>query len=143
MKQRANIGRRLMAIVYDTCLVFALLLFAGGLVFVIRGGSAPPSNASWYSVYLAGVVVAFFVGFWTHGGQTLGMRAWRLQLVNHDGSRITWQTALKRLSLAFVSLAALGLGFLIVIVDREKRTWHGRLSGTRIRLIPKNEARGR
>lgn len=140
MSQTANIGRRLMAMVYDTFLVFALLLCAGGIVFAIRGGVAPPSNTSWYSLYLAGVAVAFFIGFWTHGGQTLGMRAWRLRLENNDGSHVTWRTALKRLGLACVSLAVLGCGFLIVVVDPEKRTWHGRRSGTRIRLQPKRQA---
>lgn len=67
-------------------------------------------------------------GFWVRGGQTLGLRSWRLRL---DGGPITWMHAFKHFAGAILSWPPLGLGFLWPIFDREKLAWHDRLSGTR------------
>ena len=34
------------------------------------------------------VAAAYFVGFWSHGGQTLPMKTWHIRLVREDGSKI-------------------------------------------------------
>ena len=34
-------------------------------------------------------MTAYFVWCWSHGGQTLAMKTWRLQLVNKDGSALS------------------------------------------------------
>jgi uncharacterized RDD family membrane protein YckC len=72
------------------------------------------------------------------GGQTLGMRTWRIKLVRNDGGPITWTIALKRYAYAVVSLVCLGLGFLWVLYDRDKLAWHDRWSGTKLTTLPKN-----
>ncbi|MEJ1377571.1 MAG: RDD family protein, partial [Candidatus Sedimenticola sp. (ex Thyasira tokunagai)] len=38
---------------------------------------------------------------------------------------------------AIISWLALGLGFLWLLVDRKNRTWHDRLSGTRLIMLEK------
>ncbi len=78
----------------------------------------------------------FFAGFWTHGGQTLGMRAWRIRLVGRGGGRVSWGQATLRFFAAIVSWLALGLGFLWALVDRERHAWHDRCSGTRLIRLP-------
>jgi len=55
---------------------------------------------------------------------TVGMRAWRVNLVSTDGSIISWPKCLLRFSLGSFSLAALGLGFAWALFDQKKRTWH-------------------
>ena len=55
---------------------------------------------------------AYFVISWTRGGQTIGMRAWRLRVVGADGLPVAWPRALLRFVIAAVSLAAFGIGFL-------------------------------
>jgi uncharacterized RDD family membrane protein YckC len=74
----------------------------------------------------------FFTGFWWRGGQTLGMRAWRLKVVRMDGSPLRWSDALKRHLAALLSCLTLGLGFLWVLVDSDGLAWHDRLSATRL-----------
>jgi uncharacterized RDD family membrane protein YckC len=130
--------RRLAAMAYDGLLLAGLLMLAGAPVVMIGGG--PPTSPvarTAYRLYLLAVIFLFFGWFWTHGGQTLGMRAWRLKLTGLDGAPITWGTAGRRAIFAFFSLALLGLGFLWAIHDRERRTWHDRLSHTRVVLLPK------
>jgi uncharacterized RDD family membrane protein YckC len=60
------------------------------------------------------------------------MRAWKLRIVGADGRPPGWGRSLLRFAAGLVSWAALGLGFLWVLVDRERLAWHDRLSGTRL-----------
>jgi uncharacterized RDD family membrane protein YckC len=129
--------RRLAAIFYDTLLLGALLLVAVALVtFSLEMGlgyELDPTHPL-YRIYLLLVSIAFFVWFWTHGGQTLGMRAWSLRVVRSDGQPLELKDALLRYAAALLSWAACGLGFLWILVDREQLAWHDRISKTKLLL---------
>ncbi len=74
----------------------------------------------------------FYGWFWTHGGQTLGMRVWHLYLTKPDGKFIDWPLAAKRYTAAVLSWACLGLGFLWVWIHPKRMTWHDLISNTQI-----------
>lgn len=142
-----GISRRCAALAYDALLLAALWFAVSALLLALSGGRlAEPGRPMWliYSLRATLVLVTglFFGGFWTHGGQTLGMRAWRLRLVSSaDGGPVSWKQALLRLTGACLSAAALGIGFFWSLVDRERRSWHDRLSGTHLVVgRPVNEA---
>lgn len=136
----AGLPRRLAAMLYDGLLVIAIVLIAATPVVVVASGSpAPGWPRTLFRLYLLAVVFFFHTWFWVHGGQTLGMRAWRLKLVANNGSTLTWCTAAIRFGGAAVSLAAAGLGFWWIALDRERRAWHDRLSNTRVVLVPKSD----
>jgi uncharacterized RDD family membrane protein YckC len=130
--------RRLAALFYDGVLLFGVLLLAAGLVIVpymsLVGGNFP-SQAWWFRAWLVMVIGGFFAYFWTHGGQTLGMRAWRLRLVRADGDTPGLRDALLRLVCALVALAPVGLGLWWVLIDSEGLAWHDRWSRTRLVLV--------
>ena len=132
-------ARRLGAIIYDAFLLCAVLFFAGALFIALAGGDAmaSPIMKILLQFYLLGVCFAFYGWFWVHGGQTLGLRAWRLRVVRHDRAPITWRHAALRFASAILSWAALGLGFLWIYIDPQCRAWHDRLSGTRVVLEPR------
>ena len=73
-----------------------------------------------------------------HGGQTLGMRAWRLQLRNLRPGPISWWQVLLRFLVALPSGLLLGLGYLWILVDRKHLSWHDRYSETCIVQLEKN-----
>ena len=79
----------------------------------------------------------FYAWFWTHGGQTLGMQAWKLRLQRLDGGPVSLWQALLRFLAAFPSLLLFGLGMLWMLVDRERMTWHDRVSESVIVRLPK------
>jgi uncharacterized RDD family membrane protein YckC len=135
--------RRLAAIFYDALLLVALFMLAG-YPYVALTGSVPLSGVArlGLQLYLLLIAFAFFGWFWVHGGQTLGMRAWRLRLVSADGGPVSWKQAAIRFAAALLSWSCLGLGFFWALIDREKRAWHDRLSGTRLILLPKRPKRG-
>lgn len=131
--------RQLAAILYDALLVFAVLVVGAALVVIplgMLGHELAPGNP-WFRLYLLALIVAFYSYFWMRGGQTLGMRAWRIRLVRADGGAIGLRDALLRLLAATLSWGACGLGFLWVLVDPGGLSWHDRLSSTRLVLLQK------
>jgi uncharacterized RDD family membrane protein YckC len=79
---------------------------------------------------LLAVTGAYFVISWRRGGQTIGMRAWRLRVVSADGNPLETRQALVRFGVSLISLAAVGIGFLWALFDSQNRTWHDVAAGT-------------
>jgi uncharacterized RDD family membrane protein YckC len=84
------------------------------------------------------VTGAYAVVSWRRGGQTLGMRPWRLRVVAAQGGRPARNALLLRDVVGNVSLLLAGLGFWWAWVDRDKLTWHDRASGTWMRREAKS-----
>jgi len=134
--------RRLAAMFYDGLLLVALWFLVTALLLAVSGGyMADPDRPLWLlstlRVSLLLVTFMFFAGFWTHGGQTLGMRAWRLKLISASGDPVTWKQALWRFAAAIPSIGAFGLGLIWMLLDKERCAVHDRLSGTRLILLAK------
>ncbi len=127
-----GLGRRLAAIAYDTLLLAAVLFVATAALLPFSGGEAIRPDHVLYTAYLVAVSFAYFGWFWTHGGQTLGMRSWHLRLAGAGENGASWRQALVRFVGACFSWIAFGVGFLWMLVDPKRLTWHDRISGTRI-----------
>lgn len=148
----AGLFRRLAALVYDTLIILAIEMMAAGIVIAIvfalnAAGvlsygeyvdaadmlSKHPVMSPLFTLYLAVVWVYFFVFFWTRAGQTLGMRAWKLQVRDaKNGSPITVTQALIRLA-----TSGFGLANLTVPIDPKKRGFHDMWAKTEVIILPK------
>ena len=133
----ANTLRQLASAFYDGLLLIAVLFLASALTVPLTTRGIIAIDSPLISLYLFAICFLFFGWFWTHGGQTLGMRAWRVKVVRADGAPLSWGDALKRHLAALLSCLPLGLGFLWAAVDPEGLAWHDRLSGTRLTLTEK------
>lgn len=131
----APLWRRLAAAVYDTFALLALWMLAAALVLLLFPGrvdlAQPPPfyNAALRSALLAATTL-YYVLSWLRGGQTIGGRAWQLGVVDAAGGRLSTPRALLRFAVAILSWAAVGLGFLWCLVDRQRRSWHDLAAGT-------------
>lgn len=130
--------RRFAAAGYDALLLIATIMLAA-LPFVLLARGAPEHWAARlaFQCYLLVVCFVFLGWFWVHGGQTLGMRAWRLKVVTRENGPLTWRHAALRFAAGLVSWATLGAGYFWSWFDREGLTLHDRISGTRLVLLPK------
>ena len=136
--QNTGLLRRLAAILYDALLVIALLFLATIPFVAVRGGEPVEIGDNlFYRAVLAAVVYVFFVGFWARSGRTLGMQSWGLQLQTSDDKVPSFGQASLRFFAALLSWAPAGLGFLWQLWDKDKLTWHDRISGTRLVYYPK------
>jgi uncharacterized RDD family membrane protein YckC len=125
--------RRLAAQIYDFLLLIALLFLATALLLPFTAGEAITAQQTLiYRIYLIVISFFFYGWFWTHGGQTLGLRAWKIKVLTLDQKPISWIQALLRFAAATVSWGFCGLGFLWILVDKNKRSWHDHLSKTTV-----------
>lgn len=126
--------RQLMAMLYDLLLLLSVLFLATIVPVVLNGGQAINSGNPLFFFYLLMVGLFFYGWFWTHGGQTLGMRAWKIYLVGQNHVSITWKQASLRFAAALLSWLFLGLGFWWQWIGKEKQSWHDVISGTQLIL---------
>lgn len=137
----ASLVKRLGALIYDLMAVAALCLVVSALwVIGLNGGEAITKTHPYYpylqaSFPLTGLL--FFLFFWLREGQTLGMRAWRIQVRQKGGGKITLPQALIRAGVAVISFAALGLGYFWQLLPPQKKSWHDLASQTVIVQLPK------
>lgn len=133
-----SLMRRFGAMVYDALLLAALMIVPTVLVVAVRQDAILPGSALHrvYQLVLLGIVVGFYVLSWTRRQQTLGMRAWQLQVLRRDGRAMAPADALLRLAASLLSLLPLGAGYLWILVDRQGLAWHDRLTDTRISFAP-------
>lgn len=139
----AGLGLRAIAMFYDALLVLAVLFLLTGIVVSARHLRAiAPGEPLWQCTLLAAMYV-YFGWFWTHGGQTLGMRAWRLRVVNEDGTGLSWRQSALRFLGALACWGTLGLGYLWALFEPRRRAWSDLLSGSLVlRMAPPPPPRG-
>ncbi|NGY03619.1 RDD family protein [Solimonas terrae] len=165
----APLWRRLIAATYDGLLMLALWMVTVLIDAVLR--ELAGASRSWGSLQLYVFVVwlGFFGWFWTHGGQTLGMRVWRLRVlrdngdtlnmvsaaVRYAGMLLVWGVALTPLlaltpplrvephaAIASMICGGLTMAMLaLMLFDRRLRAPHDWLSGSHLVLLPKPAAK--
>ena len=128
---------RLAAFLYDALLLIALWFVLGGIAVAVNGGEGLSPNNPFMPSMMLIIWVWFNTHFWRRGGQTLGMRAWRLRLLTTNGKNLTLMPCLLRLVAAVPSLALFGLGYFWIWIGKDKLAWHDIYSETRVIREPK------
>jgi uncharacterized RDD family membrane protein YckC len=154
--QIPQLKRRLICLIYEAMLVFgvlfmAILAFKLCLTFV-HSQLLDSRLALQFWLFL--VLGVYFVFFWRHGGQTLAMKTWRIQLVAPGWAQLPLHKAIARYLLAWmwflpamalnnalglkgwstigIFFSGMGLWALTALFDKERQFLHDRLVGTRL-----------
>lgn len=130
--KRVGLLKRLSCMFYDGILLIAVLFFASILVAVPLNITQQHPFYPLYGVYVYSVGFMFFAWCWIHGGQTLGLKTWRLKLVMADGSPVTWKAAFIRYLASILCWLTAGVGFLWCYTNKERLAWNDIFSNTRI-----------
>ncbi|HEY3596064.1 MAG TPA: RDD family protein [Paraburkholderia sp.] len=154
-----TVRRRLATLVYEGVILFGIVFFAGYLFSTLTQQRNGLTHHNLLAAWIGLVIGVYFVWCWTHGGQTLPMKTWRLRVVRaRDGAPVSWPRAIVRYGLAwlwflpplalhplfgltvphtllvaaawFVAWAATGR-----LLD-DRQFLHDRLAGTRIVTVP-------
>lgn len=150
-----GIARRLASLAYEAMLLFAVAMIAGYLYSSLTQQRHALTGRTGLQVFLFLVIGLYFVWFWTHGGQTVAMKAWRLRLVDAGGAPVgparavlryfaAWVWLLPALITAYRAQAhSLALYFLApsvgivayalcALLRPDRQFWHDALCGTRV-----------
>ena len=88
--------------VYEGVLLFGVLMLAG----LIYGTLTDQRNAllgrHGLQAFLFVVLGGYFAWFWSHGGQTVAMKAWRIRVLRADGAPLSIGRALLRYVLGWL-----------------------------------------
>jgi uncharacterized RDD family membrane protein YckC len=83
------------------------------------------------------VLAAYGAAMWKLRGTTIGGIVCGLRVVRLDGREIDWPTAIARALGAFLSMVVVGLGFIWVVFDSERQSWHDKIAGTVVVHVPR------
>ena len=132
---RAGLARRFGSLAYEALLLTAIL-FICTWVFLFF---AQVLDSAWVrpllQLWLVAITGVYFIYCWSHGGQTLPMKTWRIRLVQADGGPVTTRIAARRYLFSLISLGLCGLGFAWALIDPERQFLHDRLAGTRLSML--------
>ena len=127
-----GLARRFACAIYKLLILAALVLVAGFPFLAFIGDATSGWRRHLMQAFVLVVVGAYFVWFWTHSGQTLAMKTWRIRLESLEGGAVPRPAAIRRYLFALAGLAALGVGFLWAFLDRDRQFLHDRLARTRL-----------
>jgi len=119
-----SLPRRLLAMIYDAVILLGLLMLGSALALPFGETEKIAFQDFWFTLWLLLVCFAYLGGCWHYGGMTVGMRAWRVNLIDSGGGTVSWPRCLLRFLVGIVSLTAIGLGFVWALFDRQNRAWH-------------------
>jgi len=100
--QAPSMSRRLAAFVYEGVLLFGVTMAAGYVYATLTQQRHALAGKAGLQAFLFVVLGIYFSWFWSRGGQTVAMKAWRIQLVKLDGRAVPQGQALLRYLLAWL-----------------------------------------
>jgi uncharacterized RDD family membrane protein YckC len=128
-----SVRKRLASALYETLLLLGVVIVALVVPHMLVGQffhiTAP---GPLLMAHLVLVLACYFLWYWRHGGQTLAMQTWKIQLISVTGAAPSWTQLLLRFVLAWPSIGFYGAGLLWAVFDRDRQFMHDRLAGTRI-----------
>jgi uncharacterized RDD family membrane protein YckC len=149
-----TVRRRLAALLYEALILFGVVFIAGYLFSTLTQQRNGLTHHNLLAAWIGLVVGVYFVWFWTHSGQTLPMKTWRLRVVAADGAPLSTGRAITRYVLAWLwflpplalhpllglklpqTLAIAGIWFVLWaatgLFDSQRQFLHDRLAGTRV-----------
>lgn len=80
---------------------------------------------------------AYCIVLWATKATTIGGIICGLKVVRLDDRPVDWPTALVRVLGGFVSLIPAGLGFIWVVFDDGRQSWHDKIAGTVVVSVPR------
>jgi uncharacterized RDD family membrane protein YckC len=151
----AALSRRMACLLYDGVLLVGVLMAAGLAYALVTGQRNAMAGRLGLQAFLFVVLGVYFTWFWSRGGQTVAMKAWRIRVLCADGTPLSLTRALARYAAAWLwfvpalfvlwlagapstggILTALAVGVLgyaaLTRLNPDRQFWHDVACGTRL-----------
>ena len=133
--QPAGFLKRVLALVYDSLLIGAIVLVLSLLLVFVNGGY--PESGSFVSFIQFFILIfagpIFYSYFWiANKGQTTGMQAWKIQLVTIDETELNIKKTMLRCLISTISFVCFGLGYFWIFYNKNNLSWSDILTKTKV-----------
>lgn len=137
MKQ-TKLWKHAAALIYDIFPILALFLTTSLILVLLRQGEEVQPRTWWMQTILMAEVFLYFTYSWKKGGQTLGMRAWKIGIDNFQ--QLTWPQVSLRFLAGVISTILLGFGLWIRKFNASNLTWMDSACGQKVVNLKSNSA---
>lgn len=108
--RRVTVRRRAAAIAYDTLALIGIWFVVAGIAVGFHHGEAIPDHDAGFRAALVLSAYCYFGLCWRRGGQTLGMKSWRIRVVDRaTAAPLSWRQISIRFVVGALSWLPLGL----------------------------------
>ena len=113
------------AFIYDVFPIVGILLITSLIVLLLRQGTEVERYSPWFTTILVSEIALYYIYSWKIGGQTLGMRAWKIKIVPNQANQhqLTWKQAITRFFIGLLSTALAGFGLFWKVLSQSKKSW--------------------
>jgi len=143
---------------YEAMLLFGVLFIAGWLFSTLTQQRHGLYLRGAMEIWLFAVLAIYFAWFWSHGGQTLAMKTWRIRVERADGAPLRFWHAVLRYTLAWmwfipglllawlvgaqgwllllIPAANVAAWAMLAFLDPQRQFLHDRVARTRLVRLP-------
>ena len=130
----AGFFKRVFSLIYDSLAITGIILSLSLLLVLLNGGYAEENSISGLIQFLIIILSGpcFYTYFWiANEGQTLGMQAWKIQLISQKKD-LSVALCLLRCFVSIISFLILGMGYFLILIHKENRSLSDLLTDTQI-----------
>jgi len=131
---KPSVFKLIAAFIYDLFPIVGIFLLTSLMVALVRNGNIVKPHTLWFDLLLLAELAFYYIYSWKVGGQTLGMRAWKLKIKPNNLTQrtLSWNQASIRLVVGVISTALLGLGIYWKFFNKDKKSWMDMVSQSRV-----------
>ncbi len=130
----AGFFKRVFSLIYDTLAVIGIMFSLSLLLVLVNGGSTEENKLASLIQFLVITFSGpcFYTYFWlANNGQTLGMQAWKIQLVSKN-KKLSVKDCLFRCFISVISFLILGIGYFLILLRKDNKSLADLLTNTQI-----------
>ena len=130
----AGFFKRVFSLIYDSLAVIGIMLSLSLLLVLVNGGSTEENK---FASLIQFLIITFsgpcfYTYFWlTNNGQTLGMQAWKIQLISTNNG-LSVKDCLYRCFISLISFLIFGIGYLLILFRKDNKSLADLLTNTQI-----------
>ena len=130
----AGFFKRVFSLIYDSLVVIGIMLSLSLLLVLINGGSTEENK---FASLIQFLIITFsgpcfYTYFWlTNNGQTLGMQAWKIQLISNNNG-LSVKDCLYRCFISVISFLIFGIGYFLILFRKDNKSLADLLTKTQI-----------
>jgi uncharacterized RDD family membrane protein YckC len=131
------IWKHFAAFIYDVFPILGIFLLTSLFVALVRKGDIVEPHTFWFSFLIFFELAGYYIYSWKVGGQTLGMRAWKMKIIPNQVNQatLTWTQAFLRFMVGMVSFLLLGSGLFWKFFTKNNHSWMDNISHSQVKNL--------